>query len=377
MGIAGVFSMVGNWQYAQVIPVQTTERRALAMLAVSTWASIASMMISIVAVIIVVVATGDNSQLSAISGWLWAIPFTTFGAGISGALSALANWRRDYRFMAGVTVSTTIVASCFSMLLGYLGAGVSGLVFSYIIGSLITFVFYAFRYPSTFKNFSGLGFSRVLVLARRHSSFPIYSLPANVLRTLALTIPNWALVYVGETDIAGQLSRAQSLLALPIGLIGIAVAQVFQQKAVQERALRGDCWLLYKRLLTILAFGSPILFGVLALAAPQLFVLYLGDHWKGTGDIARILAPMMCLRMIAGPLWPVFAIFNENKFDFGYAVWQFAATSTLTVIVIALAMSSVWQIVGYAFVNAMVSIANIARTFWIVRSEHQLRKHVD
>src|SRR5262249_45302149 len=148
---------------------------------------------------------------------------------------------------------------------------------------------------------------------------------------------NLALPYMGAMDIAGHFSRAQSLLALPIGLIAIPLTQVFQEKAARERAQSGSSWVSYNRLLATLAVASPVMFAVIALAAPWLFVIYLGPEWKDTGYIAQLLAPMMCLRMIAGPLWPVFAIYDANRRDFWIALWQLLATLLLSVAVGSLA----------------------------------------
>src|SRR5262249_13547426 len=157
----------------------------------------------------------------------------------------------------------------------------------YVSGQLLAFIAYAWRYAWTFRTVSQFRAASVLGLARSQSSFPCYSLPAAVLRSFALSTPNFALAYVESTGVAGDLSRAQSLLALPIGLVGIALAQVFQEKASRERAQSGSCWNSYKRLFVALAVASPPTFAVLALAAPQLFVLYLGEQWKDTGHVAQ------------------------------------------------------------------------------------------
>jgi O-antigen/teichoic acid export membrane protein len=111
----------------------------------------------------------------------------------------------------------------------------------------------------------------------------------------------YRLVFLGATELVGHLSRAQALLALPIGLVGTALAQVFQQRAAQEMAQTGTFWATYKSLFLVLAIGALVVVSGIALGAPQFFTVFLGPQWERTGAIAQIIAPMICLRMIAGP----------------------------------------------------------------------------
>jgi len=80
---------------------------------------------------------------------------------------------------------------------------------------------------------------------------------------------------------------------------------------------------------------------------------------------------MMCLRMIAGPLWPVFAIYDANRHDFQIALFQCVATLLLSVTVGALAFPALWQVVVYGCVNAVISILQIVQTCRLVRRTRQ------
>jgi O-antigen/teichoic acid export membrane protein len=300
MGIATVFGMIGNWQYGQAIIVQRTERRALGYVWVSVWASVASALLAVVVVVVgIAVFANGHSAFNEVLSWLWIVPITTFAIGVSGALASLANRRRDYAFMSKVSVISVIVSSALALAFGVLGVGAFGLVLSYVSGQLVPFAAYGLRYRATFGGARGFTVTRIPSMARGQFHFPMYSLPATVLRNLALSIPPLSLTYIGATDLAGHFSRAQSLLALPIGLTATALTQVFQERAVRERVQFGDCWHTYRRLLISLSIFVPPVFLLLAIVAPKLFVIYLGVRWENTGYVAQLLAPMMCLRMTA------------------------------------------------------------------------------
>lgn len=376
MGISTIFSMIGNWQYSQAIVVQRTERRADCLLAVSVWTSIATALASLIAAAAVTLFLGTHSSTQPVLAWFWAVPLTTFCAGVSSALAAVANRQRQYGLMSAVSVASVLATSVVAIVLGYLEAGVSGLFLSYVVGQLLAFIVYTWFFWTTLRVVGAFGAASVVALARKNSSFARFSLPASLLRSVALATPGFALAYMGSVDVAGHLSRAQSLLALPISLVGMALAQVFQEKAVWERAQTGNCWGSYKKLLTALAVGSPPAFALLALVAPHLFVVYLGDHWKDTGYVAQLLAPMMCLRMISGPLWPVFSIFNANDQDFWIALWQFLATVVLSVAIAAFAFAAVWQVVAYGVVNSIICLALIVQSYQLVHAGSQRKASV-
>jgi O-antigen/teichoic acid export membrane protein len=372
MGIASTFGTIGHLQYAQAIVVQRTERRALGLLAVSVLASLATALLSCFIVAGLIALLDSHAALRPIQPWLWSVPLVTLAVGVSGGFASLANRRRDYRFMSFVSVGSVVVGTGVALVSGYAGAGAAGLLASYVSGQLIVLVIYVWRYFGTCLAVCRIKGPEVLTLARCQASFPLYSLPANVLRSIALVVPNFAIPYMGAMDVAGQFSRAQSLLALPINLIAMALAQVFQEKAARERARSGSSWVPYSRLLATLAITSPVMFAVIALTAPWLFVIYLGPQWKDTGYIAQLLAPMMCLRMIAGPLWPVFAIYDANRQDFWIALLQFLATLLLTVAVSALAFPVLCLVVVYGCVNAAISILHIMQTYRLVRRDRQV-----
>jgi O-antigen/teichoic acid export membrane protein len=368
MGICTIFGAIGNWQYAQAIVVQKSERISHILLGVAVAATTATTLASLAVAAAAALYFRGHPAFGELVGWVWLIPVITFCVGISSALASIANRRRDYGRMSAVAVASVVVSTAIAVILGYNGAGAAGLLTSYVLGSLLVFVLYAWFYADVLRSLPGVAPVALLALARRNLSFPRFSLPASVMRSVALSTPNFALAYMGATELAGHLTRAQSLLALPIGLIGMALAQVFQEKAARELTQEGACWRSYKKLLTVLSLASPLGFVVLAFFAPQLFVLYLGPQWVYTGYVAQMLAPMFCLRMISGPLWPVFSIYNANHQDYYVALAQFAATIAISAAIVAMALAPIMQIAAYAAVNSVVGFAIIVQTYRLVRA---------
>ena len=100
----------------------------------------------------------------------------------------------------------------------------------------------------------------------------------------------------------GAFTRARQLVSMPLTLLGSAVTQVFRRDASTLNQRTGDCRPLAKRVaLSLLALGlAPcILFMVWA---PEIMVFVLGPAWAEAGVMARVLAPMLLVRIIASPV---------------------------------------------------------------------------
>lgn len=367
MSIASMFGMISTWQYSFAIVVQSNESEARALFAVSFWAAVITSLFSLFFALLIFQFINSQKTLAEVARWLFVIPATTFTAGLATAMLSFANRMQDFTYMALVSVASVSVAASVSLYLGFGDYNASGLIISFICGQFVTFLLFSARYFKLFSEVTNHGKAAVLLTAKKHLDFPRFSLPAQFLRNFAMTIPNYTLAFLGATSMAGHLARAQSLLVMPINLVGNALAQVFQERATREKSNSGSVWTTYNRLFLCLLVLSPPAFIMLALAAPYIFVVYLGPQWSETGRVAQWLAPMMCLRMIAGPIWPTFAICDANSRDFVIALVQFLATLSFCGTFAVLDFAPIYQVISYAFVGVIVSGAHIIQTYNIAK----------
>ena len=86
-------------------------------------------------------------------------------------------------------------------------------------------------------------------------------MPAQLLNTVGGYLPVFFLAaYFSKTEL-GYYSMTMMLLTLPLSVVGIAIRDVFRQRAAVEYMERGCCSDLYKRVLIPLAGLSLLVFG--------------------------------------------------------------------------------------------------------------------
>src|SRR5690606_27979339 len=122
-----------------------------------------------------------------------------------------------------------------------------------------------------------------------------------------------ALGAMGAAHILGAFNRAQQLVSAPITLLGTAVAKVFQQEAAELYRRTNNCRpLLLRTAGGLFASGLPLCL-LLLWAAPWVFETVLGPAWREAGELARILAPMLLLRLVVSPVGGVFVLTKRQK----------------------------------------------------------------
>jgi O-antigen/teichoic acid export membrane protein len=144
--------------------------------------------------------------------------------------------------------------------------------------------------------------SNVKVLAA-YSTFPTTQLPSALLDSLALLAPVPVFTAVYGPSIAGAMTLAQRVMALPISLIGNAVADVFYARmAILKRENPHQAMVFFCRTLsTLCLIALPYAIGVWALA-PTLVPIVFGQQWADAGPLFGLLAPWYAAMLVVSPL---------------------------------------------------------------------------
>ncbi|KAI93328.1 hypothetical protein T281_17370 [Rhodomicrobium udaipurense JA643] len=364
IGIAVVLGAVGNWQYSQALLVETDEDRAARLVKICFCTSL------ITAAASLAIASGlalIPSIASALGLWLFALPLMAFVSGMTSCLVAVATRRSDYRFVATMSAVAALASSVVSLYLGWKGYGFSGLAAGYLVMNLTQVLAFSHRHSSALAAIWRVPLSGAASLALSDRKYPLFTAPGYIMRELAQGIPALSLNIVGASALAGQFSRAWTLLTLPINLVGISLSLVFQRAAARELQETGTCWPIYRKTTLALIIGALPCVILASWAAPALFTFYLGPQWEEAGYMARLLAPMMYLRMIAGPIWPVFFLFRANTLEFAIAALQLALIAGGAALVIAFDRPPIWQIATFVVASSAISALQIYMTWRLAR----------
>ena len=161
--------------------------------------------------------------------------------------------------------------------------------------------------------FREVSVQRMLFLLKRYKECPVYVMPAQLLNTVGGYLPVFFLAaYFSKTEL-GYYSMTMMLLTLPLSVVGIAIRDVFRQRASVEYMERGCCSDLYRRILIPLAGLSLLVFALLFIVAPWVFSFVLGEQWKEAGVYARVLSPMLAISFVSEVGTAMFFIAEKMK----------------------------------------------------------------
>ena len=363
MALSSLFGAVSTLQLPLGVIAERSERRAkilvvASVLVASTFALLASAVAFVLFFYMEAIASYTDMR-----GWLIMLPVTVLAGGITAGVAALANRNAEYSNLARIPVLTTITTVGSSIILGFKGWAEDGLLLSYFLGQGVGLVIYL-------RLACKLGVSvldwrpyRIFAIAWRHRSFARYSTPSQVLSVVSLDIPLYVLSALGNAELLGAFHRARALVSMPMMLIGGAATQVFRQRASQDYRQTGSCRPIYIRTaMGLLAAGLPPL-SLLLLYAPELFSFFLGSEWSEAGQVARILAPMLLLRLISSPLTSVFQFTDHQRLALVLSVASLIICATGVIWPIALGWGTIWAVVGFSISYSIIYAVHLPFTW--------------
>ncbi len=198
-----------------------------------------------------------------------------------------------------------------------------GLVFSTLIGQTVATGILAGQVAYEDRvALKGFDFKLARRLAVLHREFPLFSLPAELLSTLAGQLP----VMLLDKATGGLFAFVQMVVNAPLSFVSGAVFDAFKERATRDYREQGTFRPIFTKLAkTLVLLGiAPLL--VLVLFGPPLFALVFGEAWRMGGEVARILAAMYFLKLLASPLSYAFNVVGRQREDFILHIWIACST---------------------------------------------------
>ncbi|WP_347241444.1 oligosaccharide flippase family protein [Thermus sp.] len=140
------------------------------------------------------------------------------------------------------------------------------------------------------------------VLAK-YKAYPLVQLPSGFLNTLALMAPVPVFTALYGPAVGGSLALAQRVVALPVSLVGAAVADVFYGRAAKLAREKPQALKSFLLTTTFRLFLIAFPFGLtLWLLAPLLTPRVFGSAWEEAGRMIAVMAPWMVAQLTVSPV---------------------------------------------------------------------------
>ncbi|MBO1755764.1 lipopolysaccharide biosynthesis protein [Allobranchiibius sp. CTAmp26] len=269
-------------------------------------------------------ALGQGHAVANLLPW---VPVVAAEVGAFAVLNQLAIRQKAYGAIARrslLQAAATLVAQITG---GFLGLGAQGLAMGLAIGQGVGVATLAL---SVRQNADAGPDHRASArsLLSRYRSFPLLLAPAGLLNTLGLQAPVLIASALFGVEVSGWLGMTQRILALPIGLLGTTLAQVYLGE-FGEAKRTGSAQLapLFTRTSKRLALVGVVIAAIVMAAGPLGFSLVLGSRWETSGQYARALAVGLVVQMVASPLSQTLIVMEKNLQQFVWDIARLAACS--------------------------------------------------
>lgn len=300
--ILGILAVATCLRFEIAIPLPEKNEDALSLFILALLSNIC-----ITTLLVVVIFFFQDSILTIIQQpqlkpFIWLIPVGVFFAGLYNALQFWTTRQKQFSTIAKTRIRQSVASSSVQIGGGYLGLGSVGLIVGQIIsfsaGILRLFISFWKESKPLYKLIS---ITRVKENGKKYDKFPKYSTFESLANVAAIQLPVIIIAAVAIGPEAGYLMLAMKVMAIPMGLIGGSIAQVYLSRAPLELR-NGNLKLFTSQILAGLfkaGVGPLICVGLLA---PYIFSIIFGQEWGRVGDIILWMTPWFIFQFLASPI---------------------------------------------------------------------------
>jgi O-antigen/teichoic acid export membrane protein len=311
MSIVSIVAVVATGRYELAIMLPKKDEDALNIIALSM---IIAFFVSFITFLIVFLFNAQITDLlgnTEISSWLYLIPVSVLLTGVYQSLNYWFNRKKKYKVLAKNQVIKSTATSTTNLLLGFGGAGSSGLILGGVLGQGIVTGLLSKFFLKNNTFLQKIKKIKLLALARKHKKLPIYNLPNAFIDQIRLSGINILIAKFFATATLGQFSLAWKTIQLPMSLIGGSISQVFFQKVSSSK--KEDLYPMVKKFIVkVLMIAFPV-FLFIYLFAEDIFVFVFGENWKLAGTSASVMTPWLFLNFVTSPLSTIFIKLNKQE----------------------------------------------------------------
>lgn len=371
MACCSIFSIVSTGLYEMSIMLPKSDRRAFNLLGFTCFLSF-----SVSFILIVLLFIFRNWYTPYLSDkfnfeYLIIVPLGIFFTGLFQALTYWLNRKKQYKIMNLTKVIQSCVTVLLSILLGYLGFSYFGMLIAFVLGSLASI------FPLIFiiiRRNRILNRQFMVIVAKQYFKYPKMMMPSSIMNTSATLMPVFLFNKFYSSKIVGSYSFATRILTAPVGIVSVAIGQIFFKKISEEvHEKNKKITSTFLGTLKILIILSTFLFLPFFVFGETFFSVLFGENWREAGKYVEILSIAVFVRFVVSPLSSVFhAIEMQKPLAFWQVLYFCTTFSVLIIFRNANFISILWIYIIHE--SVLYGIYLILMYYYILRYDQSLEK---
>jgi O-antigen/teichoic acid export membrane protein len=308
-----IVALVGSLKYELCIPIVEDDEQSINSLSLSFFVlTIFVLATTLILVIFRVYLLRIIGAEKLINYW-YLIPIGILFTQTYRILRQYAYRQKNFKGITQTVGIQSLVGNLLKIITGLFGFGVIGLLSSKILSESVGMTTLSKPLIKNKELFNKVRPQKMKWIAKRYIKFPLYQFPSTLVGQVSINLPVFFLGFIYNSQVVGAFGLANTIVRLPMNLIGKSVSNVFFAEAASigrtnPKMLKDLSDKLFKKLLIIGLL--PLL--VLLLYAPFLFTFIFGESWTEAGNFARILSVLVFSDFIFSPVSRVFEILEKQ-----------------------------------------------------------------
>lgn len=314
VSVVGLFGIIATFQYESAIMLPKKDEEAFNILILTIGITILVSAFSFIVLYILKDYLKVLLKSNLFNIWVFIIPIFVILTGLYNSFNIWASRRKKFKRLAFRQVAQTTVGGGSKLILGGFNFLDTGLIFGTLVGQFTsTFVLIAKSLKDSKNLFRSVTLKLIKNIAFRYKNFPKYTMFQGFFDLINTSGLVFLISYFFGLEIVGLYSFALGLLYKPTMIIGQSVSQVYYQQASVKinngESILNESVSLIKKLsiIGLLIFLPILLFG------SEIFSFVFGVKWFEAGQLARIIAPWIFLKMIVYPLSVIPQIYDLQR----------------------------------------------------------------
>lgn len=264
--------------------------------------------------------------------WLYVVPLSILIYGLYQNFNYWNNRYKNYSTIAFGRITEASSINLLQLIFGFVKLGHKGLILGYILGQLFAVAVFTLGGRRSFKKSDRVTIKDLKKQLTKYKEYPFYNMPSGFLDILSLQLPNLLISKFYGAASLGFFSLTLRIVNAPLIFISASISQVYYQR-LNEMYLKGQKLKGFiLKVAGLLSIISLIPFFVLFFFGPDLFAFIFGSEWMLSGELAKIMAFALSIRLVVSPLSPAFFVFNRVKLLFVLQTCRFI-TTTITLLI--------------------------------------------
>jgi O-antigen/teichoic acid export membrane protein len=268
------------------------------------------------------------SNMLALRGLLWLLPFSIIGSGVYQTLSYWAMRRNDYTQIAKSKFTQAAAQVATQAGTGWVIHGSFGLLLGDALGRVSGSGRFARDLWRGYENqLRAVRPGRMFRLAVRYREYPLVSMWGTLINMSGLALPALFLAqYYGPRE-TGCFGLVYRVLGAPISLVGVSIAQVYIAEAAKlSRSDPARLMHIFFKTTRHMIYLGLVPCGVFAVLAPWLFVHVFGHAWLEAGEYARYMSFMFYAGFINSPVTQTLNVLERQRAQFAWDISRLIVT---------------------------------------------------